>query len=196
MLRIPGLGISKIHALHEGLSISTVQELETAAREGRLAKLKGFGPKRAEKILKGITYLRTTTAYVLYPHALIEARRLLAMVEAHPEVERAQIAGSLRRRRETVRDIDIVAACRTTPAAVAASFARAGGVRDVVGAGGRSISIRYVDGTLLDLHCVEPERFGIALWRATGSERHTNELRARAAERGLELAEDELRDAR
>jgi DNA polymerase (family 10) len=195
MLRVPGLGISKIHALHEGLGISTVQELETAAHDGRLAKIKGFGPKTAEKILKGITYLRTTTAYVLYPHALIEARRLLAMVEQHPDVERALIAGSLRRRRETVRDIDIVAACRTTPAAVAASFARAGGVREVVGAGGRSISIRYVDGTLLDLHCIEPERFGIALWRATGSESHTNELRARATERGLTLAEDELRDA-
>jgi DNA polymerase (family 10) len=79
---------------------------------------------------------------------------------------------------------------------VAASFARAGGVRDVVGAGGRSISIRYVDGTLLDLHCVEPERFGVALWRATGSEAHANELRDRAAARGFSLGEDELRDTR
>ncbi|MGQ0715336.1 MAG: DNA polymerase/3'-5' exonuclease PolX [Gemmatimonadaceae bacterium] len=194
IMRVPGLGIGKIHALREGLGIASVEELEDAAREGRLAKLKGFGPRTAERILKGITYLRTTTAYILYPHALTEARRLVAMVEAHPEVERAAIAGSIRRRRETVRDIDIVAACRTTPATVAASFARAGGVRDVVGAGGRSVSIRYVDGTLLDLHCVEPERFGIALWRATGSESHTTELRARATERGLALAEDELRD--
>jgi len=92
MLRVPGLGISKIQALHEGLGIATLQELENAAREGRLAKLKGFGPKTAEKILRGITYLRTTTAYVIYPHALIEARRLLAMVEQHPDVERAQKA--------------------------------------------------------------------------------------------------------
>ena len=195
MLRVPGLGIGKIHAIHEGLGIESLRELEEAARDGRLGKLKGFGPKTAERILKGITYLRTTTAYILYPYALIEARRLLAMVESHPDVERAAIAGSLRRRRETVRDIDIVVACRTTPAAVAASFARAGGVRDVMGAGGRSISIRYVDGTLLDLHCVEPERFGIALWRATGSESHTNEVRARATGRGFQLAEDELRDA-
>ncbi len=195
MLRVPGLGISKIHTLHEGLGISTVQELEEAARDGRLAKLKGFGPKTAEKLLKGIGYLRSTNAYILYPHAVIEARRLLAMVEAHPEVERALVAGSIRRRRETVRDVDIVAACRETPASVAASFARAGGVRDVVGAGGRSLCIRYVDGTVLDLHCVEPQRFGIALWRATGSESHTTELRAHASERGFTLAEDELRDA-
>ena len=195
MLRVPGLGVAKIHALHEGLGIASLQELEAAAREGRLAKLKGFGPKTAEKILKGIGYLRSTNAYAIYPHALIEARRLLAMVEQHPEVERAQIAGSLRRRLETVRDIDIVAACRTRPAAVAASFARAGGVRDVTGGGGRSVTIRYVDGTVLDLHCVEPERFAIALWRATGSESHASELRARATDRGLTLAEDELRDA-
>ncbi|HET9809289.1 MAG TPA: DNA polymerase/3'-5' exonuclease PolX, partial [Candidatus Limnocylindria bacterium] len=195
LLRVPGLGVSKIHALHEGLGIASVEELETAARDGQLAKLKGFGPKTAEKILKGIGYLRSTNAYILYPHALAEARRLLAMVEAHPDVERALIAGSIRRRRETVRDVDIVAACRTTPAAVAASFARAGGVKNVIGAGGRSVSIHYVDGTVLDLHCVEPERFGIALWRATGSESHTNEVRARASERGFALAEDELRDA-
>ena len=195
MLRVPGLGIGKIHALHEGLGIASVEELEAAAREGRLAKLKGFGPKTADKILKGIAYLRSTTAYVLYPHALNEARRLLAMVEGHPDVARALIAGAIRRRRETVRDIDIVAACRTTPATVASSFAHAGGVRDVNGAGGRSISIRYVDGTLLDLHCVEPERFGVALWRATGSESHTTEVRGRAEQRGLTLVEDELRDA-
>ena len=195
MLRVPGLGIGKIHALHEGLGISSVEELEAAAREGRLAKLKGFGPKTADKILKGIAYLRSTTAYVLYPHALNEARRLLAMVEGHPDVARALIAGAIRRRRETVRDIDIVAACRATPATVASSFARAGGVRDVNGAGGRSISIRYVDGTLLDLHCVEPERFGVALWRATGSESHTNEVCARAEQRGLTIVEDELHDA-
>jgi DNA polymerase (family 10) len=195
LLRVPGLGVSKIHALHEGLGIASVEELETAARDGQLAKLKGFGPKTAEKILKGIGYLRSTNAYILYPHALTEARRLLAMVEAHPDVERALIAGSIRRRRETVRDVDIVAACRTTPASVAASFARAGGVKNVIGAGGRSVSIHYVDGTVLDLHCVEPERFGIALWRATGSESHTNEVRARASERGFALAEDELRDA-
>ncbi len=195
MLRVPGLGIGKIHALHEGLGIASVEELEVAAREGRLAKLKGFGPKTSEKILKGIAYLRSTTAHVLYPHALNEARRLLAMVEGHPDVARALIAGAIRRRRETVRDIDIVAACRTTPATVASSFARAGGVRDVNGEGGRSISIRYVDGTLLDLHCVEPERFAVALWRATGSESHTTEVRARAEQRGLALVEDELRDA-
>src|SRR5919205_1144955 len=193
MLRVPGLGTSKIHAIHEGLGIDTLHELEEAARDGRLARLPRFGAKTAEKILRGIAYLRETSAFVLDPHALAEAQRLLAAVAQHPDVERAMIAGSVRRRREVIRDIDIVAACRGAPAAVASSFAHAPAVRDVIGAGGRSVQIRYVDGTRLDLHCVEPEQFGVALWRATGSEEHEREMRARAAARGLAIIEDELR---
>jgi DNA polymerase (family X) len=195
MLRVPGLGTAKIHAIHEGLGIETLHELEEAARDGRLARLPRFGVKTAEKILRGIAYLRETSAFVLYPHALAEAQRLLAAVEQHPDVERAMVAGSVRRRREVIRDIDIVAACRGAPAAVASSFAHGPAVRDVIGVGGRSVSIRYVDGTRLDLHCVEPAQFSIALWRATGSEEHERELRAYAAARGLVITEDELRAA-
>ena len=118
MLRVPGLGTSKIHAIHEGLGIDTLHELEEAARDGRLARLPRFGKKTAEKILKGIAYLRETSAFILFPQALAEAKRLLASVSAHPGVQRAEIAGSVRRRNEVARDIDIVAAC---------SDARAGG---------------------------------------------------------------------
>ncbi|HJR62822.1 MAG TPA: DNA polymerase/3'-5' exonuclease PolX [Gemmatimonadaceae bacterium] len=195
MRRVPGLGTAKIHVIHQGLGIETLHELEEAARDGRLATLPRFGARTAAKILKGIAYLRETRAYVLFPHGAIEARRLLAAVEQHPHVDRAAIAGSLRRRREVVRDIDIVAACTDAPAVVAASFARAPSVRDVIGMGGRSISIRFVDGTLLDLHCVEPERFGVALWRATGSTEHERDVRSIAREQGLAIVEDELRAA-
>jgi DNA polymerase (family 10) len=132
---------------------------------------------------------------VLYPQAVAEARRLLADIERHPEVERAMVAGSVRRRREIVRDIDIVAACRSDPAAVAASFTRAPGVRDAVGVGGRSVSIRYMDGTQVDIHCVEPPAFGVALWRATGSVEHERELVARAESLGLAFDGDVLRTA-
>jgi DNA polymerase (family 10) len=195
MMRVPGLGTAKIHALHEGLGLETVQELEAAARDGRLAALRGFGPKTAEKILKGIAHLREVGGYVLYPHAAAEAQRLLAAIRSHPDVVRAEVAGSVRRRREVVRDVDIVAACARAPEAVAASLARLPAVRDAVGVGGRSVSIRFVDGTLLDLHCVEPARFPVALWRATGSESHLRCVSARAAAMGLAIAGDELRDA-
>ena len=194
MLRVPGLGTSKIHLIHEGLGIETLHDLEEAARDGRLAKLPRFGQKTAEKILRGIAFLRETGAYVLLPHAQAEARRLLAGVLRHPDVLHAELAGSLRRHREVIRDVDIVASSAAAPAVVAASFAHAPGVREVIGGGGRSIAIRYVDGTLLDLHCVTPAEFPVALWRATGNGAHVDETSRHAAAAGFTIVGDELRD--
>jgi DNA polymerase (family 10) len=195
MLRVPGLGIAKIQTIREGLGIESLHELEEAARDGRLARLPRFGPKTAEKILKGIGFLRETVALELYPQAFGEAMRLLTGVRRHPEIVRAELAGSVRRHREVIGDIDIVAACRSAPEKVAASFARAPGVREVTGAGDASVTIRYVDGTRLDLHCVRPGEFAIAWWRATGSETHLDDVRAHAATRGLAIVGDTLRDA-
>ncbi|MGH7664179.1 MAG: DNA polymerase/3'-5' exonuclease PolX [Gemmatimonadaceae bacterium] len=194
MMRVPGLGTAKIHIIHERLGIDTLHELEDAARDGRLATLERFGARTSAKILKGIAFLRETGALVLYPHALAEASRLLASVSQHPDVERAEIAGSLRRRHEVIRDIDMVVACRTDPAAVAASVARGPGVREVIGGGGRSITVRYVDGTLLDLHCVRTDHFGVALWRATGSAEHERQIVQRAEARGLTISGEHLMD--
>jgi DNA polymerase (family X) len=192
MVRIPGLGTAKIHQIHRDLDIESLQELEEAARDGRLAKLKGFGPKTAEKLLKGIAFLRETGALVLYPHAYAEARLLVSSIREYPGVARAEVAGALRRRREIIRDIDIVAACTVAPAKVAAAVAHGPGARDVVGLGGPSVAIRYVDGTLLDLHCVPREDFAIALWRATGSIEHVELIMARAAGRGFSFDGDRL----
>ena len=195
LLRVPGLGTAKIHTIHEALGVSTLDELEAAAVDGRLATLKGFGPRTAEKIAKGIAFLRETGRLALYPHAVVEAAQLLADVRRHPDVLEAAVAGSVRRRREVVDDVDIVAAVQGSAAVVAASFARGPGVRETEGSGGRSVRLHYVDGTRLDLHCVRPEHFAVALWRATGSAEHVAEVVAHARTRGLTLAEDELLDA-
>ena len=194
MLRVPGLSTSRIHAIHEGLGIGSLQELEDAARDGRLAKLPRFGARTAEKILKGIAFMREHGALVLFPHARAEAERLRAAVVRHPGVVRAEIAGSVRRRRETVGDVDIVAECREHPAAVAASFARVPGVAEAGGAGSGTVSVRFVDGTRLDLHCVTGEQFPVALWRATGSAEHVVEVRERAQALGFTIARDRLLD--
>ena len=196
LLRIPGLGTAKIHKLHEALGIDSVESLERAARDGRVAKLPRYGPKTAEKILKGIDLLRTAGSLRRYPEAADEGARLLAMVRAHPEVVTAELAGSLRRRRETIGDVDVVAACRGRPADVAASFANPAGVREAIGSGMGSVAITYVDGTRLDLHCVKPADFAVALWRATGSAGHVDAVAVRLAERGFTLEGDRLIDER
>lgn len=193
LLRVPGLGTAKIHKLHRELGIESVDDLEAAARDGRVAKLPRYGPKTAEKILRGIAFMKASGVLVLYRHAVVQAETLLAEVRAHPEVSRAEVTGSIRRRCEVVGDVDIVAACTAAPEAVAASFARVGGVREASGVGGRAIRLRYVDGTTLDLTCTTPERFTVALWRTTGSAAHVLLVRERLATRGYTVMDDELR---
>jgi DNA polymerase (family 10) len=191
---VPGLGTEKIHKLHQELGISSLADLELAAQEGRLAKIKGMGPKTARKILDGIAFVRDAGVLSLYPHAAAEAKRLVAAVRSHPDVVRAEIAGSIRRRREVVADVDLVAACARAPEKVAQSFTRTGGIRSASGPGA-SVSIRYVDGTKLDLYCVGPESFAVALWRATGSAEHVANVQERLASRGTRVVGDSLADA-
>lgn len=195
MLRIPGLGPARIHKLHVGLGVDTVQELEEAALDGRLASLPGFGQKTAARILRGIASLRESTGQMLFSLADALARRLRDAVERRPGVARVEIAGSLRRRMEVVRDIDLVVVCDDEPARVAADLATLGGVREVIGGGGPSIAVRFQNGIRVELHCVRPDRFPVAIWRATGSHDHVAAMERVARERGFSFAHDQLLDA-
>lgn len=194
MLRVPGLGPARIRQIHDGLHVDTLQELEQSARDGRLANLPRFGQKTAERVLRGIADLRATGAYVLWRHARAHAERLRVQIGNHPDVLHVEIAGSIRRRSEIVRDIDIVASVRGAPSVVAASIAHMPGVRDVLGGGGRVLTIRFDDGVQLDLVCVRPEHFPMALWRTTGSAQHVRQLTEVAWQRGLVISGDEMRD--
>ena len=190
LMDVPGLGIEKIHKLYAELGIQSLRELEDAARSGRLTKMKGMGAKTAQKLLGAIDFMRSASTLVLYPHLIVEANALVTSVRSHPDVVRAELAGSLRRRREVVADVDIVAACATDPVGVAQSFTRFAGVRSADGAGA-TVAIRYVDGTRLDLYCVSPDEFGLAYFRATGSAAHVERVLAllgtrATAIRGLE----------
>lgn len=184
MLDLPALTPAKIRLIHQELGIETVEELEAAARDGRLAKLPKFGPKTAEKILRGIATARDHGSMRLYYHVVVDARQLLATVRAHPRVTRAEIAGEIRRRVEIVSEIEIVAACDGDPVEVAQSWTRVPGVRRAEGTGA-SVSIGFVDGTHLRLHCVRPGQFGAALWLATGSTDHVRGVVERLAARGV-----------
>jgi DNA polymerase (family 10) len=188
MLRISGLGVTKIRALHQQLGIASVAELEIAARDGRLAGLPRFGERTAQKILRGIEFLRRAGAFRLSHHAARAAERLRSAVAQLPGVERVEVAGSIRRRAEIVRDVDLVVACREAPEAMGERLRALPLVKEVLAAGAGAFAIRLDDGMPADVYCVSPERFGPALLRATGSARHVEQLATHATARGLDLA--------
>ena len=193
LLRVPGLNTAKLQLIHDELGVQTLEDLEEAARDGRLAGLPKFGPKTAERILKGIEILRRNAHLQRFPAAAIEAHVLLANVRKHPDIANADVAGSIRRHNELVADIDIVAECSTDPAAVAASFARSPGVREgKIQSDPGSVHIRFVDGTHLDMHCVTAADYPVALWRATGSSSHVEEMNVLAKDRGFEIRGNKL----
>src|SRR5437588_10750332 len=109
MLRIQGVGPKKINAIYDQLHVTTLAELEQACRDDRVAHLPGFGKKTQDNILQGIAFLSQHADRFLYPVAEEEAERIRLVLAKIPEIVRLQVAGSLRRRRETVRDIDMVA---------------------------------------------------------------------------------------
>jgi DNA polymerase (family X) len=190
MLHVPGLGTAKIHLIHEQLGVTTLDELEAAARDGRLAQLPRFGDKTAARILQGIEVARRAGSRVLLMDGMAEAARLVENLRRHPLVKEAEVAGSIRRHVEVVADIDIVAAC-DDPQRVADDAGRAPGVKQVHGTG-HARRIEHIDGTIVDLYCVTQEHFPLALWRATGSGAHVAAVEKLAASRKLRLSGDTL----
>ena len=191
MARVPGLGMSKVNVIHRELGIETLEQLEEAARDGRLAKLPKFGAKTAERVLTGIQFARDSGKKTLYHRGLAQAVVLADHVSNHPDVIEAFIAGSVRRHSETIGDIDIVATCSADPIVVAKSFANARAVKEIIENGSR-VSIRYIDDARMDLWCTTPEKSAITLWRATGSPEHIAQLSSFAKGRGFTIEADRL----
>ncbi len=190
MLRISGLGVAKIRTLHEQLRISTIAELELAARNGRLAALPKFGEKTAEKILCGIEFLRRTSDFRLSHRAARAAEQLHGSIAALSGVERVEIAGSVRRRMEVSRDVDLAVCLRGAAAGLEARLSAVPSVREVRAVGEASFTLRLDDETEADVYCAPPERFGHCLAWATGSAAHLERLVAHARTRGFALGVD------
>ncbi len=179
MLDIPGLGVAKVRLIHEALHVDSLGDLEEAAADGRLAALPRFGAKTAENIRKGIAYLRRASEFRLFHHALAEAEALRRALAAQDGVERAEIAGSVRRRCEIIRDVDVVVV--HAPAAREALVQRLGatpGVTEFVGKEG-AVTLRFDSGLVADVFLATPADFGLAWVRATGSLEHLRQLEAR-----------------
>lgn len=188
LTEIPGFGAKKARAVFDELGIASVAALEEAARDGRLEKLKGFAKKTAEKVLEGIALMRKHSGRFRIDVAWSAAQPILEALRAHPAVERVEAAGSLRRWRETAKDIDFV--CATPrPADVMEAFVTMPGVESVTGKGDTKASVRLESGMQADLRCVEPSQFAYALAHFTGSKEHNVRLRQRALDRGLKLNE-------
>ncbi|MFL5594482.1 MAG: DNA polymerase/3'-5' exonuclease PolX [Gemmatimonadaceae bacterium] len=193
LLRIPGLNAAKIQLIHDALGVETIEDLERVAQNGQLAELPKFGKKTAEKIMRGIEILRRNAHLQRLPAALVEAHLLLTNVRKHPDVSNAEIAGSIRRHNELIADVDIVAECSADPVKVAESFARSPGVREAKTNQERgSVHLRFVDGTHMDLHCVDKSDYALALWRSTGSSAHIEEMAVLANSRGFEIKGNSL----
>ena len=192
MMKIAGLGVTKIRALHEQLRISTVAELELAARNGRLAALPRFGEKTAGKILRGIEFLRRTSDYRLSHDAARAAERLRETLAALPAAERVEIAGSVRRRAEVSRDLDFALASRAGASDLQAQLAAMAAVSEVTAAGDGAFRLRLDDGSRADVYAAPPERFGHCLAWATGGTVHLEKLATRAVAGGCRVGADGL----
>lgn len=188
LVKIPGLGPKKALQLHEKLGIGSIGELEYACRENRLIGLPGFGAKTQEKILEGIEYLKRFQGQYLLVDAWPLAEKIAALLAAQPGVSDAAVAGSIRRRRETVKDIDIVVAA-AQPATVAEAVAGLPGVEKLLGQGPTKSTVKLVNGMNMDVRAVRPEEFAAALHHFTGSKEHHVKLRGLAKDKGLKINE-------
>ena len=188
MLDIPGLGPKKIKALHDELGIETVEQLEQACKDGKIAGLKGFGEKTQTNILEGINRRRAYASRHLLSEALPRAEPLLEALRSHPDVIRCSAAGSLRRHREVIGDIDLLASSKQ-PAEVIEFFTSQPGIVKVLAKGETKASVLLEGGIQSDLRVVSDAEYSSALMYFTGSKEHNIVMRQRAIDRGLRLNE-------
>ena len=188
MLDIPGLGPKKIKALHDELGIQSVEQLELACKEDKVAALRGFGAKTQANLLEGIQRRRLYASKHLLDDALRTAEPLLDNLRLHPDVIRCSAAGSLRRHREIIGDIDLLVSARN-PAGIIDYFTTQPGVLNVLAKGQTKASVLLEGGFQSDLRVVSDREFPFALMYFTGSKEHNIVLRQRAIDRGLRLNE-------
>jgi DNA polymerase (family 10) len=188
MLDIPGLGPKKIQALRQKLGVDSVEKLEQACQAGKVADLDGFGEKTQTNILEGINRRRSYASRHLISEAIPLADALLEALRSHPDVIRCSAGGSLRRHREVIGDIDLLASSKH-PAKVLDFFAQQSGVLNVIAKGETKASVLLEGGIQSDLRVVSDAEFPFALMYFTGSKEHNIVMRQRAIEHGLRLNE-------
>jgi DNA polymerase (family 10) len=190
-LQVPSLGPKKIAMIWKALSITTLPELEAAAKAGKLRDLPGMGAKSETAILEGIASLSRRSGRLPLGKAYPLAQDIIKVLKGVKGVVDAQPAGSLRRMRSTVGDLDILVAAKDSKAVIEA-FINLKGVERVLGKGDIKASIEFFDGVRAQVWVHPPEKFGTALQYATGSKDHNVKLRQIALDKGLSLSEHAL----
>lgn len=193
LLEVPGIGPARARLLYQQLGITTIAQLLEAAHQHRLRDLPGFGPKVEERIAREAARLAQRTRRLLLGVALPLAEEVVDLLSARAAVESIAPAGSLRRMKETIGDIDILVASRQ-PERVTEAFTGLPIVREVLATGATRPSILTREGLQVDLRVVAPDQWGSALQYFTGSKEHNIALRGLAQERGWKLSEYGLFD--
>jgi DNA polymerase (family X) len=192
MLRIQGVGPKKINVIYDNLHVNSIEELEQACREDKVAHLPGFGKKTQDNILQGIAFLTQHAGRFLYPVAEYEAETIRAALETLPQIVRLRVAGSLRRRRETIGDIDVVTSVADDASdedrrAIMEFFTSQPTVQAITGKGETKSSVVLRSGINMDLRVVKDSQFPSTLHHFTGSKEHHIPLRRRALSMGMTI---------
>jgi len=189
MMKIPGMGPKTVALVYKKLGISTISALEEAVKEGRLRELFGMGPKKEENILRGIRLLRESKGRKILGQALPLVEEIISLLkERSKTLNKIEPAGSLRRMRETVGDLDILAT-GTDPKEIIDTFVSLPPVVEVLASGTTKGSVIVSSGMQIDLRVVPEDSYGAALQYFTGSKAHNIHLRNIAKDRGLKINE-------
>jgi DNA polymerase (family 10) len=188
LFSLPGLGAKKIKALYEQLGVSSIAQLQAACESGRVAELPGFGKTTQEKLCRAITERTKHSGSFQLGSIAAEAETLQEDLRAHPDALHVCIAGSYRRKKEIVRDLDFIVAT-SAPAEITAIFVRHPLVESVIAQGPTKSRVRLRSGIQCDLRVVSGTEYPFALNYFTGSKEHNIVLRSRALQRGWTLNE-------
>ncbi len=188
LLSIPGVGPKTAKLLYEKLGIKSIEELERACLEHRVSRLPGIRSKTEENILRGIQLLKQHVGRRPLGEVLPLAETLVEMLRRQAPVDRIDVAGSIRRRRETVKDIDILVTSRN-PAKIMEVFVSLPLVGEIIARGETKTSVRLKEGIQVDLRAVDPACYGAALAYFTGSKAHNIRIRELGVQRGLKINE-------
>ncbi len=185
---VQGLGPKKVKALHDAFGVVSVADLRRVCESGEAAKLAGFGGKTVEKLLQSIAFRESHAHEFRQEQVASVVAQVLGLLREHPDASQSSVAGSYRRGKETVHDLDFLVATKN-PASVMVEFVQMPGVKQVLGHGETKSSVLLDNGVQCDLRAVKNEEFASALVYFTGSKEHNIVMRSRALERGWSLNE-------